>query len=89
LETPSIFNPNSAGGAFDANGYFTIDALNLHPGNNVKIFDRWGRKRYDEDNYHLNPWNGDGASDGVFYYILSREGYEAVTGYVHLVGKGS
>ncbi len=89
LEIPSIFNPNSAGGAFDANGFFTIDALNLHPGNNVKIFDRWGRKRYDEDNYHLNPWDGKGASDGVFYYILTREGYEAETGYVHLVGKGS
>ncbi len=82
LDVPNVFNPESN---IAANQYFNIVALDLHAGNNVKIFDRWGRKCYDVDDYHLNPWRGDGANDGVYYWVLVREGYEAETGYVHLV----
>ena len=82
LDLPNVFNPESS---IPENQYFNIVALNLHEGNNVQIFDRWGRKCYDVDNYHLNPWRGEGASDGVYYYVLTRPGYEAETGYVHLV----
>lgn len=82
LEVPNVFNPESS---IPENQYFNIAALDLHPGNNVKIFDRWGRKCYDVDDYHLSPWNGGKESDGVYYYTLVRPGYEAETGYVHLV----
>ncbi|MCF8459515.1 MAG: gliding motility-associated C-terminal domain-containing protein [Flavobacteriales bacterium] len=82
LDVPNVFNPESN---VAENQYFNIVALNLHAGNNVKIFDRWGRKCYDVDDYHLNPWNGDGAADGVYFWVLVRPGYEAETGYVHLV----
>lgn len=81
---PSIINPNSN---VEENSYFNISALELHPGNTVMIFDRWGRKVYEAENYHQSPWNGDGASDGVFYYVLTRPGYEPNTGYFHLVSK--
>jgi len=80
---PNVFNPNSD---VVANTFFNVDALDLHPGNNMKIYDRWGRLRLDQDDYHLNPWTGAGASDGVYYYVLTREGYEPLTGYVHKVG---
>ena len=80
--TPTIFNPESN---VPENAFFNVTSLELHIGNNVKIFDRWGRKCYDVDDYHLNPWRGDGANDGVYYWVLVREGYEAETGYVHLV----
>lgn len=82
LDVPNVFNPESS---IPENRFFNIVALDLHAGNNVKIFDRWGRKCYDVDDYHLNPWNGEGAADGVYYYVLVRSGYEAETGYVHLV----
>lgn len=82
LDVPNVFNPESS---IPENQYFNIVALDLHPGNNVKIFDRWGRKCYDVDDYHLNPWNGGKEADGVYYYTLVRPGYEAETGYVHLV----
>ncbi|MCF8277199.1 MAG: gliding motility-associated C-terminal domain-containing protein [Flavobacteriales bacterium] len=82
LDVPNVFNPESS---IPENQYFNIVALELHPGNNVKIFDRWGRKCYDVDNYHLNPWNGGKEKDGVYYFVLERPGYEAETGYVHLV----
>jgi subtilisin-like proprotein convertase family protein len=80
---PNVFNPNSD---VSANSFFNVDALYLHPGNNMKIYDRWGRLRLDQDDYHANPWTGDGAADGVYYYILSRQGYEPITGFVHKVG---
>lgn len=83
LILPNVFNPNSD---VQVNSFFNVDALDLHPGNNMKIYDRWGRLRLDQDDYHLNPWDGDGAADGVYYYVLSRDGYEPITGYVHKVG---
>jgi len=82
LDVPNVFNPESS---IPENQYFNIVALDLHAGNNVKIFDRWGRKCYDVDDYHLNPWRGEGDNDGVYYWVLERNGYEAETGYVHLV----
>ena len=87
LDVPTIFNPDAT---LPENQYFNVVALDLHAGNNMKIFDRWGRKCYDVDNYHLNPWRGEKESDGVYYWVLTRNGYEAETGYVHLVhGSGN
>ena len=82
LDVPNVFNPDSK---TTDNAYFNIVSLGLHPGNNVKIFDRWGRKCYDVNNYHLNPWNGGKENDGVYFWALERPGYEPETGYVHLV----
>lgn len=86
LDVPNVFNPGSS---IPENRYFNLVALDLHPGNVVKIFDRWGRKVYDVVDYHLNPWDGGNASDGVYYYILEREGYETEGGFVHLIRGGS
>jgi len=82
LDVPNVFNPDSD---VPENAYFNLVSLGLHPGNTVKIFDRWGRKCYDVTNYHLNPWNGGKESDGVYFWVLERPGYEAESGYVHLV----
>lgn len=86
LTIPNVFNPNAN---YLDNTFFNVASLDLHPGNNMKIFDRWGRKCLDQDNYHLNPWTGEKAADGVYYYILTREGYEPITGYVHKIGGNS
>lgn len=82
LEVPNVFNPDSDS---PDNAYFNLVSLGLHPGNNVKIFDRWGRKCYDVNDYHLNPWDGGKESDGVYFWSLERPGYDAESGYVHLV----
>jgi len=83
IEIPNVFNPNSD---IQANTLFNVQALEFFPGNNMKVFDRWGRLFLNKDNYHLAPWDGSGASDGVYYYVLTREGYEPITGYVHKLG---
>ena len=82
LEYPNVFNPESN---VPENQYFNIVALELHPGNVVKIFDRWGRKCYDTVDYHNNPWNGGTEADGVYYFTLERAGYESEKGYVQLL----
>ncbi|MGB0916319.1 MAG: gliding motility-associated C-terminal domain-containing protein, partial [Flavobacteriales bacterium] len=82
LDYPNVFNPESN---IQGNQHFNIVALDLHPGNVVKIFDRWGRKCYDVSDYHLNPWDGADEGDGVYYFTLERPGYEAEKGYVHLL----
>ncbi len=36
----------------------------------VEIFNQWGDKVYKKSNYR-NEWNGEGLSDGVYYYIIT------------------
>lgn len=83
LIIPNVFNPNADN---PDNRTFHIAGLDLHPDNHVIIYDRWGIFTYEADNYHMAEWKGENASDGVYYYIITRGGYEAQTGYVHLVG---
>lgn len=41
--------------------------------NTLVVFDRWGRKVYEKDNYE-NDWDGDNLSDGTYFYILVCKG---------------
>jgi hypothetical protein len=89
---PNIFNPESIHfgasdfcGSTPQNNVFTLPCLELYPGNKMTIFDRWGRNRYEKENYHLEPWNGDGAADGVYFYVLEIPGRtELLKGFFHL-----
>lgn len=90
---PNVFNPQSThnGGAdfcgvVPQNNVFHLPCLNLYPGNKVAIFDRWGRKTYQSDNYHNNPWDGGNSADGVYFYIVEVPGREdVIQGYFHKV----
>lgn len=89
--TPSIFNPNSTFdgqedfcGNLPQNNVFSLPCLELYPGNRVIIFDRWGRKCYEEENYHLKPWDGGNQSDGVYYYVVELPNDEPIKGFFHL-----
>ncbi len=89
---PSVFNPNSD---FDGqtdfcgnapqNNVFNLPCLEWYPGNRILIFDRWGRKCYEQENYHLKPWDGGNQSDGVYYYVLEIPNEETIKGFFHLV----
>ncbi len=89
---PNIFNPESEyAGAIDfcgstpQNNAFNLPCLELYPGNKMTIFDRWGRNTYEQENYHLNPWDGDNAADGVYFYVLEIPGRsDLLKGYFHL-----
>jgi len=90
---PNIFNPNSNHnggnnfcGSTPQNNVFNLPCLELYPGNRVVIFDRWGRKNYEMENYHLAPWDGNNASDGVYYYVVEVPNRaDILQGYFHKV----
>lgn len=39
----------------------------------LTVFNKWGEKVYEVDNYE-NDWNGDGLKDGTYFYILQCDG---------------
>ncbi len=90
---PSIFNPQSDySGATDIcgntpqNNVFNLPCLELYPGNTMTIWDRWGRKIYKTENYHLAPWDGGNQAAGTYYYVCELPGdKEPVKGYFQLV----
>ncbi|MBP9152745.1 MAG: gliding motility-associated C-terminal domain-containing protein, partial [Flavobacteriales bacterium] len=90
---PNVFNPNSDfGGSTDfcgnipQNNTFNLPCLNLYPGNTVTIFDRWGRKCYKTDDYHVHPWDGGNQATGTYFYVCELpNGKEAVKGYFQLL----
>lgn len=90
---PNVINPESdyqGGtdfcGSVPQNNVFNLPCLELYPGNTMTIWDRWGRKCYQTDDYHLNPWDGGNQSSGTYYYVCELPGdKEPVKGYFQLL----
>ncbi|MBI1287492.1 MAG: hypothetical protein GC178_07920 [Flavobacteriales bacterium] len=89
---PSIMNPNSSYqgtrdfcGSVPQNNVFSLPCLEWYPGNRVRIFDRWGRKLYDQKDYQLKPWDGGNHSAGVYYYIIEFTDQKPIKGFFQLV----
>jgi gliding motility-associated-like protein len=75
VKVPNIITPNGDG----VNDYFKIilkgsneDYYMSFPGSTLLIYNRWGKKIYESNNYQ-NDWNGEGAADGVYYWTLELE----------------
>lgn len=66
LTIPNVFTPNNDG----VNDSFEILNLEYYQARMV-IFNRWGKKVFEHSDYYNNWWNGDGAPDGTYYYILT------------------
>lgn len=76
---PEGFSPNADG----TNDVFEIPNLNLYPNTQVVIFNRWGAKVFESDNYQ-NNWDGrsqsglnvggDELPEGTFYYLITMGG---------------
>jgi len=70
LVIPHVFTPNSDG----VNDVFEITDLERYISNELKVFNRYGKRVYFQKNYQ-SDWNGDNIRDGVYFYVLSAEGY--------------
>ncbi len=73
LVFPNIITPNGDG----YNDYFKITNLENYKHNKLLIFNRWGKKVYEKENYlpDTDKWDGSGLPDGTYYYVLTYEGY--------------
>jgi gliding motility-associated-like protein len=67
---PNIFTPNGDG----ANDVWEVPDLKKYISNEVVIFDRWGKKVFEANNYN-NEWDGGKLGDGVYYFIMRCKGY--------------
>ncbi len=66
LTIPNVFTPNGDG----INDEFEILNLEHYPNAQMLIYNRWGVKVFEHSDYYNNWWDGRGAPDGVYFYIL-------------------
>ena len=60
------------------NDRFVVGNIEAYPGCRVRVFDRYGREVYQQDNYQ-NQWRGTGTGGdplppGTYYYTLEGPG---------------
>lgn len=96
LFIPNVFTPPT-----DPNGFFRIAKKNDGGSSGSEyipivyeyqrmelfVFDRWGRKVYDNSNYK-NDWDGDNLPDGTYFYKLNTFGFfqdKSYTGAVTII----
>jgi len=65
LIIPDVFTPNGDG----INDSFEILGLENYTSARLLIFDRWGGKVFESDNY-ANTFNGDDLPEGTYFYVL-------------------
>ncbi|MFP4287865.1 MAG: gliding motility-associated C-terminal domain-containing protein [Bacteroidota bacterium] len=72
LTIPNVFTPNGDG----VNDLFEIENLEYYPENTIVIYNRHGKKVFEENNYENNWWDGGNFAQGTYYYVLtySRQG---------------
>ena len=66
LTIPIVFTPNGDG----LNDFFEILNLEYYQAEMV-IFNRWGKKVFEHSDYFNNWWDGQGAPEGTYFYILT------------------
>ena len=74
-------SPNNDG----KNDFFDLTRLNVKQ---LTIFNRYGTKVYSRSNY-VKEWtgradNGNELPDGTYYYVIHRDGVDAITGWVYI-----
>lgn len=77
IEIPNIITPNGDG----VNDVFVIKNLEHHPNTVVTVFDRWGRKIYENSNYN-NEWKAEGSSDGTYFYVIDVPDDKKYSGFI-------
>lgn len=65
---PNVITVNNDG----MNDYFVIKNSEKHPRNRLEILNRWGNLIYEKD-YYDNTFNGEGLSDGTYFYIYYED----------------
>jgi gliding motility-associated-like protein len=84
LEISNICTPNDDG----KNDTWKVSDLNQIDGCTVQIFNRWGQKLYETDNYQ-NEWDGTHEGnilpDATYYYVITCEEERMYQGAINLM----
>jgi len=98
LKIPGVITPN--GDSFNES-FMILNENKTGSAENIKVtteyqrmelvvFDRWGRKVYEDSNYQ-NDWRAEGASDGSYYFKLKTVGFyrtDSYKGSITVLGSG-
>jgi len=82
LNIKTLFIPNVLTRNNDGKNDF-LEITSAYPVD-IEIFSRWGKIVYKEDNY-ANSWNGEGLTNGVYYYQVILKNDEVCRGWVQLL----
>ncbi|MCC7050605.1 MAG: gliding motility-associated C-terminal domain-containing protein, partial [Bacteroidia bacterium] len=80
LYFPNIITPNGDG----KNDMLTIKNLTQYPENQLLIYNRWGKKVFEKNNYQ-NDWDAKGMEDGTYYYIVKVPKQKDYEGFVSVI----
>jgi gliding motility-associated-like protein len=76
---PTLITPNGD----EQNDSFIIPGLE---DGSLEIYNRWGERIYKNENYtNKNPWSGDNAPDGIYYYSLYIKGKKQYKGWFEVL----
>ncbi len=78
---PNVFSPGVSPGS---NDFFTIEGIAGFPNSRLEMYNRWGLLIFESDNYQ-NRWDGEGASEGTYYYIFKRSDGKDYSGHLTLI----
>lgn len=78
LTIPNVVTANNDG----TNDVFKI--TNLPENSSLTIYNRWGNKLFETDNYQ-NNWSGELHPDGTYFYILSTKADKHYSGFFQLI----
>lgn len=82
LTIPNSFTPNGDG----FNDFFRINGLEAYQNTKLAIYNRWGNIVFSVNDYK-NDWDGGGAPDGVYFYILELSNGETFNGEITMIRK--
>jgi len=77
------FSPNNDG----INDVFSILGVEQFPNNNLKIYNRWGNRVFDQDGYRntwIGDWEGVDLPDGTYYYLFDTGEGNVLSGYLQI-----
>jgi gliding motility-associated-like protein len=85
LQIPNVITPNDDG----INDFFFVNELLLYKPVNFIVYDRWGIKVFEDDDYD-NRWDGDNLQsrplpEGTYFYVLDFEGAESEHGFIVII----
>jgi gliding motility-associated-like protein len=61
----NIVTPNGD----NKNDFFTVENIQLYPGNELKLYNRWGQEVFSTKDYR-NDWSGKNLANGTYYYLV-------------------
>ncbi|MBI2967330.1 MAG: gliding motility-associated C-terminal domain-containing protein [Bacteroidetes bacterium] len=81
-QVPNVITPNGDG----VNDRFFVNEILLRGKTRLIVYNRWGFKVFDDDNYNNNwkgtKWNGVDLEEGTYFYVLDFADGTAQNGFV-------